>query len=92
MELFKSKYRWKHNVRAVAIRAINLRDILEVYQVHFLEDVGEHEKKLRMERTVKSIRDRFGKDSITYGNLIGDLKMPDDGRDIVIMPNSFIQS
>lgn len=35
---------------------------------------------------MEKIRSRFGKHAITYGILMGDLKMPDDGRHSVKMP------
>ena len=39
-----------------------------------------------VEDAVESIRSRFGKKAITYATLLGDLKMPIDGRDKVRMP------
>ncbi|WP_245149652.1 DinB/UmuC family translesion DNA polymerase [Peptoniphilus raoultii] len=44
---------------------------------------------LSLEQTIYNIRKRYGKDAISYANLMGDLKMPNDGREEVIMPVSF---
>ena len=35
---------------------------------------------------IENLRSRFGKTAITYATLLGDLKMPGDGRDKVRMP------
>ena len=40
---------------------------------------------------MESIRSRFGKRAVTYAILMGDLKMPDDGRDTVRMPGLMYQ-
>jgi len=44
------------------------------------------EKQERLEDTIENLRGRFGKSAITYACLLGDLKMPGDGRDKVKMP------
>ena len=49
------------------------------------------ERRERLEDTVEGLRRRFGKHAITYGILMGDLKMPDDGRHIVKMPGLMYQ-
>ena len=40
----------------------------------------------KVQGAVEEIRGRFGKSVITYACLMGDLKMPTDGRDKVKMP------
>ena len=40
---------------------------------------------------LEELRDRFGKRTITYASLLGDLKMPDDGRHSVKMPGLMYQ-
>lgn len=49
-------------------------------------DTNRLERRERLQDTVENLRDRFGKKSITYAALLGDLKMPDDGRHQVKMP------
>ena len=44
------------------------------------------ERRERLEDAVEELRSRFGKHALTYGSLLGDLKMPDDGRHQVKMP------
>ena len=40
----------------------------------------------KIQDSVEEIRGRFGKSAISYAYLMGDLKMPTDGRDKVKMP------
>ncbi len=55
------------------------------------DDVEKRLKKERVEDAVDHIRARFGKKTLTYASLLGDLKMPDDGRDRVRMPGMMYQ-
>ena len=84
--LFKERYQWQNNVRAVCIRAIDLVPKSEVEQLTFFTDNEKRSSRERLEDAVEEIRRRYGKRAITYGCLLGDLKMPLDGRDKVKMP------
>ena len=44
-----------------------------------------------LEDAIEDLRRRFGKKSLTYAGLLGNLKMPDDGRDSVRMPGLMYQ-
>ena len=44
------------------------------------------EKRDRAESAVESVRGRYGKGAIRPASLLGDLKMPGDGREEVVMP------
>ena len=48
-------------------------------------------RREKLEDVVEELRGRFGKHAITYGALMGNLKMPDDGRDAVKMPGMMYQ-
>ena len=85
--LFRNNHDWRGKVRAVTVRAIDLVPHSASEQLSMFCD---HEKVMRREQledAVEEIRARFGKHSLTYGALLGDLKMPDDGREIVKMPS-----
>ena len=85
-KVFRERYHWEKNIRAVCIRAIDLVPKNAPEQLTLFDDTGIRAKKERAEDAVESIRARFGKKAITYGVLLNDLKMPADGRDKVKMP------
>lgn len=83
---FKEHYRWDTKVRAVTVRAIELVPHSTPDQLSIFTDMGKVDRREKLEDTVEELRGRFGKQSITYGVLMGDLKMPNDGRHQVKMP------
>ena len=89
--LFQERFHWTTKVRAVCIRAIDLVPQSEVEQLDLFIDTAKRDKRARLEDAVEDIRRRFGKKALTYAVLMGDLKMPDDGRDIVLMPSPMYQ-
>ena len=50
------------------------------------EIVSALEKHKTIDGAVEELRERFGKRAVTYAVLLGDLKMPGDGRELVRMP------
>ncbi len=91
MDVFLKNFTFKDDekIRALYIRAIKLIQNREAIQIDLFNDVKKHFKYLSLEKAIYNIRNRYGKNSITYGNLIGDLKIPNDGRELVAMPTSF---
>ncbi|MBR6512608.1 MAG: DNA polymerase IV, partial [Clostridia bacterium] len=89
--LFKERYKWNKKVRAVCIRAIDLVPEKTPEQLTMFDDATLRDKRERIQDAVESIRSRFGKRAVTYAILLGDLKMPDDGRDTVRMPGLMYQ-
>lgn len=87
-KLFKERYHWGQSVRAVCIRAIDLTPKTNEEQLSFFIDNEKRERHTKLQDTIEQLRDRFGKHAITYAVLLGDLKMPDDGRDKVRMPGT----
>lgn len=85
-KLFQERYHWTQNVRAVCIRAIDLVPKTDPDQLSIFVDNEKRERRERLEDTIENLRSRFGKTAITYATLLGDLKMPGDGRDKVRMP------
>ena len=83
---FKEHYKWGTNVRAVTVRAIELVPKDQPEQLTLFTDHSRREKRERLEDAIEEIRGRFGKRAITNAILMGDLKMPDDGRHTVTMP------
>ncbi|MDO4564674.1 MAG: DNA polymerase IV [Clostridia bacterium] len=83
---FKEHYNWATNVRAVTVRAIELVPKNQPEQFTLFTDHSQREKRERLEDAIEEIRSRFGKKAIRNAILMGDLKMPDDGRHTVKMP------
>ena len=90
-QVFRQKYSWGSKVRAVTVRAIDLVPQSTPQQMSIFVDRGKVDKKERLQDAIEQLRDRFGKHAITYGALLGDLKMPDDGRHQVKMPSPMYQ-
>lgn len=90
-ELFTERFDWKTPIRAVCVRAINLVPDKSPYQPDLLTDIGKIERRDRLETCIEDIRRRFGKTAIRAASLMGNLKMPGDGREEVIMPGLMYQ-
>lgn len=90
-QLFQERYHWEQKVRAVCIRAIDLVPNTEEEQLSMFIDQKKRDRRERLEDTIEDLRSRFGKKSITYAVLLGDLKMPGDGREKVRMPGLMYQ-
>ena len=85
-QAFKEHYKWGTKVRAITVRAIELVPKNQPEQLTLFVDHAQRDKRERLQGAIEEIRGRFGKRAITNAILLGDLKMPDDGRDTVKMP------
>lgn len=86
--LFAEHYRWATPVRAVTVRAIDLRPKDEPEQIDMFVDPRRVDRAERLDNCIEEIRRRFGKRAVYAATLMGDIKMPCDGRDLVRMPNA----
>lgn len=84
--LFRQRYAWDRKVRAVCVRATDLVSDKEAVQMSIFDDPVRRLRKEQLQDTIEGIRGRFGKAALTYAALVTDLKMPEDGRDMVRMP------
>ena len=87
IQIFRDNYRWIMPVRAVTVRAINLRPKNELEQIDLFTDMWQLERLDRLDDCIEDIRRRFGKRAVFQACLLGDLKMPFDSRDKVVMPS-----
>ncbi|MBO4991179.1 MAG: DNA polymerase IV [Firmicutes bacterium] len=72
MELIRRSWKVSDPIRLITLTGINLREENEAVQLSLFDTVDERrEKNEKMERTVDSIRRRFGGGAITYGGLMG---------------------
>ncbi len=69
-ELFRKKYNFDNNVRALSVRAINLKSINAHEQILFFENYEKHKKLEDIDRTIMEIRDKYGKEIIKYASEI----------------------
>ena len=86
LSLFSHQYPWHDPVRALTIRAQHLVPSGQLQQLALCHDVARMERRDRLEGVVEALRARYGKHVIRSACLLGDIKMPDDGRDLVRMP------
>ena len=89
--LFSQRYTWATPVRAVTVRAINLVPQAQPDQLSLYSDPIKAARLDKLETAVEDIRRRYGKHAIMNATLLGDLKMPCDGRCEVIMPSLMYQ-
>lgn len=89
--VFQERYRWGSKVRAVTVRAIDLVPQNDPSQLSIFVDAERLDRRERLQDAIEELRGRFGKTAITYATLLGDLKMPDDGRHRVKMPGLMYQ-
>ncbi len=90
-ELFRKRYKWNINVRAVTIRAIDLVPQNQPEQISLYSDYALHDRRGQLQLAIEDIRRRFGKKAIYNAILMGDKKMPEDGRELVRMPGLMYQ-
>ena len=89
--LLMERYRWDKPIRAVTIRGIDLVSQKDAEQLSMFVDHQKRDRRILLEDAVEDIRRRFGKRAISYAILMGDLKIPDDGRQLVTMPGLMYQ-
>ena len=73
MEIFKEKYRWAFPVRAVGIRAINLRSQGGGSQMDVFLNHEKFQKSEDVDTALYKIRKKYGKNSITFAALKKDI-------------------
>lgn len=84
--LFQKNYKWQNHIRSVTVRVINLVSEHIPRQIPLLSDEAKRDKVEKIESAMEKIRERFGKQAVTYACLLGDLKMPKTKDAEIIMP------
>ncbi len=88
-KLFQECYSWEFPIRSVTIRAINLIEEDCEFQYSLFTDYEAIKKRERLDLTIESIRQRFGKESIKNAVLLFPGKMPANRADIVMPTGLF---
>ena len=84
--LFENNYDWHTLVRAVTVRAINLKPKFIPQQLMLFDDAARRARLEQLDDTIEIIRGRFGKWSIYSASLLGSMKASGDSSHEVIMP------
>lgn len=91
VRLLESKYRWNKLIRALTVSATKLESIDAPIQMRLFEDYESEEKKLRLNKCIDDIRERFGKDKIKPAIILDEKKMPKGADHEIIMPGYMYQ-
>jgi len=74
--LFRKRYQWNNNVRALTISGIDLVPAETPIQLDLWNDYEKHRRRLALETAVADIRRRFGNTAINFASLTSGLKIP----------------
>lgn len=88
MELFKEKYDWDLPVRALGIRAINLRKEGTGSQLDVFSDYQKFEKNESCDKAIYEIRKKYGHKAISFASLSLDTKTPKELNEVITLPMS----
>ena len=84
--LFMRSYDWKHPIRSLTVRAINLTSLDAPHQLDIFCDAERVAKSEAIDKAVEELRSRFGKDIIRNACLLNNPKMSAQGNPKIIMP------
>ncbi len=90
-ELFVKNYDWYYDIRSLTIRAITLVEENVPIQHDLFTDVAMVRKRENLDKTMETIRKRFGKHSIRNACLLQDIKIAKDSECIVTMPTGMVR-
>lgn len=85
--LFRENYTWKHNVRAVTVRAIELQSENAPDQLDLFGNCETHDKQEKIDNTVMDIRRRFGDKAIFNCCLMTEEKIPHGKNEVAVLPS-----
>lgn len=86
MEIFKNNYKWAFPIRAVGIRAIHLSSYGLDKQIDMFLNYEKFQKKEDLDKAIYLVRKKYGKDSLTFAALKGDIALPKNMTDVVTLP------
>lgn len=90
--LFSEKYAWAYPVRAVTIRGIDLTsEVVSGVQLDLVGSVARMDRFDRIGGVLSSVRDRYGRGSLSYGTLLDDNRVP-KGRTLdLLLPSGMVR-
>ena len=78
MTLFTKNYNWEIPVRALTVRATQLRDILGPRQLDLFYDTKHRIKLDKVENSLDSIREKYGNTAIQWASLSQPSELPEE--------------
>ena len=90
-QIFHANYTWRTPVRDVTGRAINLREKAVPEQIDLFTNMDRRNRLAKMDECVEEIRRRFGKRAVFQACLLGESKIPQDGREKVKLPGMTVR-
>ncbi len=84
--LFVRSYDWRHPIRSLTVRAINLTSLDTPAQLDVFTDAARIEKTEAIDRAIEELRARFGKNIVRNACLLNNPKMSAEGNPKIIMP------
>lgn len=91
-DIFLKKYDWQIPIRAVGIRATDLRPLGSGSQLDIFMECNEYFKEESCDKALYEIRKKYGKDVISFAALKRDIKLPKNINEIITLPNRHFNS
>jgi len=88
--LFERSYKWDRPIRSVTVRAINLVPQSQPQQLDLFTDSAKIDRQEKLETTIESIRERFGKYAVIPATLCQDIHMSREHNFELIMPSGML--
>ena len=85
-KLFCKKYDWHLPIRAVGIRATNLKPLGSGSQLDVFMECEKYFKEESCDKAIYEIRKKYGKDIISFAALKRDIKLPKEINEIITLP------
>ncbi len=76
-EIFKKRYGWEKNIRALTVRAVRLATDEDDEQLSLFDTEDKTQKWEKIENTAFELENRFGEGKVTFGSLMINEKLPD---------------
>ena len=85
-KLFCDKYDWHLPIRAVGIRATNLKPLGSGSQIDVFMECDKYFKEESCDKAIYEIRKKYGKEAISFAALKRDIKLPKEINEIITLP------
>ena len=89
--LFEKNYSWRHPIRSITVRAINLVSLDYQEQISIFYDAEKNFHIEALDKAIEEIRSRYGYHAIRNATLLQNPKMPSHNATKLIMPTGVPQ-